>query len=222
MLQALKDSGVIASAVTSLDFILGSYAGGVEPSSNERNSAAKTVCNDPVVNLMSREFLGAQNKPEIKQKILLVYALTIVFLLLMCASLLFEIRSLKINNSAYQSAISKVYTALFPGSKAVGEYYQLQAKFKQVKDKNDYMPDTGGLELLRFVSGIDLGSLHIESLKLDEKYLEVKGSCLALIEVEGLKNKIEVYVDHSAELESRKSPDGQFLFCIKAEYKKSI
>jgi len=206
-LQALKDVGVMVSAVTSLDFILGSYAGGVEPSPDKRHQAAKAVCADPVVNLMSREFLVVQTRPEIKQKILLAYGVTVIFLFLMGASFLFEIRSLKIKNKAYQSA---------------GEYYQWQAKFKQVKDKNDFMPHTEGLEFLRFVSGTDLGGLHMESFKLDEKFLEVKGSCRALSEVEGFKNKLEAYVDHSAELESRKSPDNQFLFSIKTGYKKSI
>ena len=219
-LQALKDGGVSVSAVTSLDFILGSYMGSVEPSLDERSTAAKTVCNDPGINLMSREFFVVQTKPEIRQKILLAYGLTVIFLSLICASFLFDIRSLKIKNSAYQSAVTKVYTTLFPGSKAVGEYYQLQAKFKQVKDKNDFMPHTAGLEFLRFVSGASLGGLDIESFKLDEKFLEVNGGCHTLSDVEDFKKKIEAYVDHSADLESRKSPDGQFIFRIKTESKK--
>lgn len=220
ILQALKDNGVILSAVTSLDFILGNYLGGDEPSLDERVSAARTACADPVVNLMSREFLDAHIKPEIKQKILLGYLLTATFLVLTCVSILFEIRSLKNKNSIYQGMVSKVYAALFPGSTGANEYYQLQAKLKEVKDKNDFMPDAGGLKFLQFISGSDLGELTIDSFKLDEKSLEVKGDCSALSEAEGFKNKIEGYFKHPASLESRKSPDGQFLFSIKTEYKK--
>lgn len=220
ILQALKDNGVTLSAVTSLEFILGNYLGGEEPSLDERVSAAKTACADPVVNLMSREFLEANIKPEIKQKILLGYWLAVTFLVLTCASLLFEIRDLKNKNSVYQEMVSKAYTALFPGSTVANGYYQLQAKLKEVKDKDNFMPHAGGLKFLRFISGSDLGGLRIDNFKLDEKSLEVKGDCRALSEAEGFKNKIEGYFERPASLESRKSPDGQFLFSIKTEYKK--
>ncbi len=220
ILQALKDNGIILSTVTSLDFILGNYLGGEESSFEERIEAAKTACADPVINLMSREFLGAQIKPGVKQKILLGYWLTVTFLLLTCVSISFQIRSLKNKNSAYQGMVAKVYTALFPGSTAVSEYYQLQAKLKELKDKNDFMPHAESLKFLRFISGANLGGLRIDSFKLDEKSLEVKGNCRALSEAEGFKNKIEGYFEHPAALESRKSPDGQFLFSVKTEYNK--
>ncbi|OGW36715.1 MAG: hypothetical protein A2Y97_01380 [Nitrospirae bacterium RBG_13_39_12] len=225
ILEKLKSCNIDPEFITSIelkntlkDFSLEKVFTPAVLDDRERISLSAEEIKTPTVDLRRGEFSFTRNIERTRKSIRKTVVLVVLLAIVLTANLLLRIIYTRNEINSLKESIRSEYQAIFPGEKnVVNELYQLKARLKELKDKEDIFIGVNPLDLLLDLSRIERQNVTFDEITADVGKITLRGEAPSLSDIQKVKVKLELFLDGVSISDSKASVQGKMMFTITAK-----